>query len=35
MIKKGVKYSLYSIVIAGIGVPASMATWIALALIGY
>jgi hypothetical protein len=34
-INKGLKVSLYSVAIAGIGVPVSMATWVALALIGY
>ncbi|MGO9360466.1 MAG: hypothetical protein ACLP1D_22805 [Xanthobacteraceae bacterium] len=32
---KGLKISLATIAIAGIGIPMSMATWVALALIGY
>jgi len=34
-INRGLKVSLYSIAIAGVGVPVTMATWVALALIGY
>ncbi len=35
MIQKGLKVSLYSLGAAVIGVPVSMAAWVALALIGY
>jgi hypothetical protein len=35
MIRKGLKISLYSIAIAAVGLPMSMATWVALALVGY
>lgn len=35
MIAKGLKISLATIAIAAVGIPMSMATWIALALIGY
>ncbi len=31
----GLRISLYTVAIAAIGVPTSMATWVALALIGY
>lgn len=34
-LNKGLKISLYSIAIAAVGLPMSMATWVALALIGY
>jgi hypothetical protein len=32
---KGLKISLATVAIAAIGIPMSMATWVALALIGY
>jgi hypothetical protein len=35
MIAKGLKISLAGLAIAAIGIPMSMATWVALALIGY
>ncbi len=35
MIRTGLKFSLYSLGAAVIGVPVSMAAWVALALIGY
>lgn len=35
MLKTGLKISLYSVAIAIVGVPMSMAAWVALALIGY
>jgi len=35
MLKAGLKISLYSVVIAAVGLPMSMAAWVALALIGY
>jgi hypothetical protein len=34
-VQKGLKISLYSIAILAVGLPMSMATWVALALIGY
>jgi hypothetical protein len=35
MLHKGLKISLATLAIVGIGIPMSMATWVALALIGY
>jgi hypothetical protein len=35
MLSKGLKISLATLAIAGIGIPMSMVTWVALALIGY
>jgi hypothetical protein len=35
MIKKGLKVSFYTIAIVAVGVPMSMATWVALALVGF
>jgi hypothetical protein len=35
MLKAGLKFSLYSVAIAVVGLPVSMAAWVALALIGY